>query len=513
MGVFIDRLLGRGGESSEPKPFRQVLAENDWEIVEVLGGEFTDQPVVLATPKKSATAQDLKELGASAPGPFNYWMHREYNNELRGVSGLRKYNEMRRSDSTVRATLRLLKTPILNARWFIEPASDSARDKNIADFVWWNLTEGMTTSWPQFLNEVMLMLDYGYYTFEKVYTNTHPLKPGKICWKKFGPRHPLDILDWKYDDNGGPAFCEMYTPRLTPDGEREDNKITIPISKLAVFTFDKEGGDIAGTSVLRSAYKPWYYKSQLEKIDAIQKERHGIGVPIIKLPIGFSSDDKKFAENLGRNLRTNERAHVTLPPGWDIAFAKLEGQPVSALDSIKYHDKAIEKNVLAPFMDEGAKEEDQDIFLKGARFVADIVLDVFNKYCIPQLVNFNWGAKAYPKLRARRIGEQGDWRTMSFAVRNYVGAGVITPDEELEKSIRQDMDLPPADIESRREVATPQGGPGDDEDEDKGDGKGDDKKGPMSKAKPPRVGPPRQSKPTPNKPASKPRGGDQSGGK
>jgi hypothetical protein len=218
-----------------------------------------------------------------------------------------------------------------------------------------------------------------------------------------------------------------------------------------------------------------------------------------------------FAENLGRNLRTNERAHITLPPGWDIIFAKLEGQPVDTLKSIQFHDKAIQKNILAPFLEEGGKEEDQDLFLKASRFIADIVIDVLNKYCIPQLVNYNWSVKKYPQLQARRIGEQGDWRTLSFAVRNYVGAGVITPDEELEKSIREQMDLPPADIATRREVATPQGGPDDDEDDDQGDGK--DAKGKPAKAKPPRVGPPRQGKPNPNAPSGKPRGSDQSGGK
>lgn len=490
MGV-LDRLRGRGRGEDPQKSLGQILHENSWDVIEVVEGLEGTGPVVLASPRQKVSGQDLRELGSStnAYGAY-YWGHREYNNELRGVAGLRKYNEMRRSDPTVRSTLRLLKTPILNARWFIEPASTSARDKNIAEFVWWNLQDGMSTSWPQFLAESLNHLDYGYYTFEKVFTKTHPLRPGKVCWQKFGPRHPLDVLDWDYDAHGGPRGMETYTNEQLR-GSQTNNKIYIPIKKLAVFTHDKEGGDVTGMSVLRSAYKPWYYKMNLEKIDAIQKERHGIGVPIIKLPIGFTKSDKEFAENLGRNLRTNERAHVTLPPGWDILFAKLEGQPVSALDSIKYYKAEIQANILAPFMDEGAKEEEQDMFLKGAKFIADVVLDVFNKYCIPQLVNYNWSAKAYPKLRARRIGEQNAWRTISFALRNHVGAGIITPDEELERHMREDLDLPPADLETRREVATPQGGPDVGEDEDQGDGK--DAKG---KPSPPRVGPPRQGKPS-----------------
>jgi hypothetical protein len=395
---------------------------------------------------------DLREIGVTSPSPFTGWMREEYNHQLRGNLGLRKYNEMRKSESTIRGSLRLLKTPILSARWYMEPGGDSTRDKNVADFVWWNLTDGMTTSWPQLLTECLLMLDFGFYAFEKVFTDSHPQKPGKICWQKLAPRHPMDIAEWLFDAKGGPAGVKMYNP---PTHET----IAIPIEKLLVFTFDKEGGDMQGISVLRSAYKPWHYKANLEKIDAIQKERHGIGIPIIKLPMSYTNKDKLLAEELGRNLRTNERAHVVLPPMWEILFAKLEGQPVDALKSIDYHDMQMQKNVLAPFMNGGGgagKDDDKTMFLKSTRYIADIVVDVFNKYAIPQLVDYNWTRVKYPKLRARRIGEQADWRTMSFAIRNMVGAGIIRPDDELEANIRDEMDLPEADVETTRITNTPQ---------------------------------------------------------
>jgi hypothetical protein len=377
----------------------------------------------------------------------------------------------------------------------------------------------MTSSWPQLLNEILYMLDYGFYAFEKVFTNQHPFMPGKICWQKIAPRHPLEIQQWKLDEYGGPQAIEMYNPNVTSP----DKRIEIPIQKLAVFTFDKEAGDMTGMSVLRSAYKHWYYKSQLEKIDAIQKERHGIGVPIIKLPINFNNDDKRYAENLGRNLRTNDKAHVVLPPGWEILFAKLEGQPVSALESMQHHDLQIQKNILAAFMDGGAKEEDQDLFLKSCRYIAEVITDVFNKYCIPQLVQYNWaGVKMFPELKVRRIGEQGDWRTLSFALRNMVGAGVVIPDDELEKNVREEMDLPPADPATSRTVPTPQNptdpnAPTTDQNGNQIDpatgkkipGAGDTNK--PNPPKPPRVGPPRQASPSTKVPTAN-GGKDKSGG-
>lgn len=225
----------------------------------------------------------------------------------------------------------------------------------------------------------------------------------------------------------------------------------IPIRKLAIFSLEPEAGDLRGISVLRSAYKHWYYKDTLYKIDAIQKERHGIGVPVIKLPPGFSADDKKLADELGRNLRTNDRAHIVIPSNWDIVFAKLEGQPVSAIESIKHHQEMIQINILAPFLNAPSSDvKTHDMFFKATRYLAATIANVFNKHIIPQLVDFNFRRGKYPKLRARRIGEWEDLRTLSFALRNFVGAGLITPDDVLEAQLREEADLPPMDKATAR---------------------------------------------------------------
>jgi hypothetical protein len=147
-----------------------------------------------------------------------------------------------------------------------------------------------------------------------------------------------------------------------------------------------------------------------------------------------------------------------LPPNWEIIFAKLEGQPVNAIESIEHHDLQIQKNILAPFMNEAVEEDKQATFLKSTRDIADIIADAFNHYAIPQLVDMNFSrfGDKYPQLVARRIGEWQDVRTLSFAMRNFVGAKLITPDETLETTLRDEMDMPPADVNTRREVSTPQ---------------------------------------------------------
>lgn len=437
-------------------------------------------------PKMKAST-GIREFGYTSMSPWTAWTRDERVGELRDKQGIRTYYDMKRADGTVRGALRLVKTPIMAARWFVEPASDSALDKNIAEFVQDNLFNKLNVPWSRVIEDALCMCEYGYFPMEKVYGPID--SDGKMRLKKIAPRHPLDIREWIYDVNGGPDGIIMEATEATGW-----EPTPIPIEKLIVFVLEEEGGDMRGISLLRSAYKHYYYKDTLYKIDAIQKERHGIGVPIIKLPLGFSDDDKRTAEDLGRNLRTNERAHIVAPENWTIEFAKLEGQPVDCLPSIKHHDDRIMINILAPFYDDGdAKEDSMSMFFKATRYIASTVSDTFNHFLIPQLVDFNFARGGYPKLRARRIGEYEDLRTMSFAFRNFVGAGAVMPDEELEEFLRREMDLPPADIDSRRFPPSPQtpGAPGAPE--------------------PGRTGPPRQSPTAPVGPGRSNSGRDVSG--
>jgi len=113
--------------------------------------------VIVVTEKKLAEP-DMRELGNT--GMTSYWSfaRQDYNPELRGIQGLKNYDKMRRNDGQIRATLRLVKTPVLAARWYIEPGGTRKMDQTIADFVWDNLQKWMSMSWPAFLTEALLLI-------------------------------------------------------------------------------------------------------------------------------------------------------------------------------------------------------------------------------------------------------------------------------------------------------------------------------------------------------------------
>jgi len=462
--IVTDRSLNDTSEFSfaDPDPGLFNYDENLQRTYSSLVGTKVSSPVVgdRAAVQLKESDPRFGEIGSSSPSPYTSgFLKKEYNRDLEGIEGLKIYNKMR-SDGVIAGSLFLFKTPVYAANWFMEPASqENPEDKIISDFVWKCLTKYMSIGWTQVKTESMLACEFGYYMFEKVWEKRKIDGVNRIVLQKLAPRHPMDVKEngWEFDSHGGPDSVTMYTEK-----DATIDEVTIPISKLLVITLNKEANDITGRSMLRPMYKHWYYKEQLYKIDAIQKERHGIGVPVIKLPPNFGEAEKIAANELGRNLRTNERAHVVLPPGWEVLFAKLEGQPVDSIKSIEMHDKAIRESILAAFLasDTATKEEDVALFLKASRFVADSICDAFNLYLIPELVRYNFGKDAkVPTLRVRRIGEQADWRVMSFAIRSMVGAGIIRPDDVLEARMREEMDLPFADVATTRVVQTPQAGP------------------------------------------------------
>ena len=388
---------------------------------------------------------------------------------------LRTYDQMIRSDAQVRAIVRACKVPVLAGQWFVEPASDDPIDLEVAEFVQFNL-DNMSITWSEFLAEALHFIEYGFAVFEQVFKmdTWAPLGDNRksrqyAMLKKLAPRPQQSISRFVYDTNGGPnGAVHIKTnpnldilnitgaPALNPKTIQTDSDspkpILIPIEKLLVFTFDKQGGDLYGLSLLRSAYQHWYIKQELYKIDAIQKERHSLGVPKAELPPGASKQDRTTAAEMLRNIRTNEDAFILQPPGWVVDFAEIKGNVVDPMRSIEHHDQMIARSILVQFIvhsreassNRSGSQTEYDLFLKALRHVGNIIADGLNTYAIPKLVDYNYVVKRYPKLRVRRIGDNRDLQQLSSTISNLVDCGAIIPDDALEDWLRDEIEAPGA---------------------------------------------------------------------
>ena len=380
-----------------------------------------------------------KELGGS--GTFligGIISDQDYKTELTGTSGLDIFDQMRKGDATVRVSLLAITLPILSANWFIEAASDDPKDVEIADFVKESLFEGMTITWQDFLRQALLYLPYGRMIFEIVYKMR---ADNLIGWQKLAPRLPHTITYWETKDH------KDGIQQLLPNGK----EASIPIEKLIIFVNEKEGDNWEGVSILRSAHKHWFYKEKFYKIEAIGFERQALGIPFVKKPKGAkkSADEAKAREIL-KNIRANEESYIEQEDGWEFGFMDMKGGTTKNPErSILHHDRQIVKNVMAQFLELGAtsagsrslSEDHSDLFLLSLKAIANQVSDVMNKFAIKKLVDLNFNVEKYPKLKATNI-DHIDVDKLSVAMQRLVQTGVIMPDAETEKYIRELMNLP-----------------------------------------------------------------------
>ena len=423
------------------------------------------KPKLFAEPKKKTITS--KEIGGTGTPIFSGIISgEEYLPELQYRQALVIYDQMRKGDATVGAALLVCKLPILGAKWFVEPASEDPQDKMIADFVEKCLMELSETGWQDFLRQSLLMLDFGYMVFEKVFQvveyeyDGDDLKvPRKeyIGWKKFAARLPKSIYRWEMSPDKATGKARAGVTQILPQGGTPE----IPMESLLLFINNKEGDNYNGVSILRNAYKHWYFKDNFYKLDAIGFEKQSVGIPTLALPDGFDDKDKERAEELLSNIRANEKMFMVYPNSWVFDFADMKGHSLKdPSNAIEHHDQLILKSVLAQFLNLGGSKtggsralsaDHSDIFFEALKATARHLSDVINKHAIPQLVDLNFNVTNYPKLSFAKIGKV-DLQAYGSMLNSLATSGLITPDKTLEEYLREQLELPdmadPVDYEA-----------------------------------------------------------------
>lgn len=406
-----------------------------------------------STTKKKIAAENKKptpgtELGRSGTNMFSGIIHEEYLSELSGVRAIKVYDEMRKSDATVKASLLAIQLPIRRAQWFVTPGTNDDKGNEVADFVSKSLFEYMTITWDDFLRQALLSTAYGTMVFEKVFDTKIINGRTYIIWRKFAPRLPKSITAWIQKD--GTDGIQQST--------NEGGSVSIPIEKLLIFTNEKEGDNWWGISCLRAAYKPWYMKKNLEVIDAIVHERQGLGVPFVKLPNAASEADKAQAEIILGNMRAHDGGYLLEPDNMSVDFKDMHASGTKdAARAIDYHDRQITKSVLAQFLSLGSgasgsyalSQDHSALFLQSIEALAGGLADAINKYAVKQLVDLNFdNITEYPKLDFAGISRT-DVDKLSTSYQRLVQVGGIKPIEADEIYLRKVMGLPDNDQDEK----------------------------------------------------------------
>lgn len=382
------------------------------------------------------------------------------------------FEKMRRSDPHIARSLKLLKLPILAATWEVEPASDSPLDKEIADFVAWNLFERIR--WRDTLRQVLAFKDFGFMLFE-VLEEMAPapaarfeLLPGDadgadgletktaFTWSTWDPRLPKTVERWVPNPNRPTELAAVVQFVGYSDGE-ESGIREIKAENLLRFTNEQEGSDFAGMSVLRPVYKSWKILEMLEKLDAIRHERQNVGIPKITLPETISDGDVEKAEDILAHLQSHQKGYIVLPFGWQFEWdTSGQGTGTDVRSRIEDLKRDIADNVLAGFMalgngDTGSyalAETQADQYLLQLEQDAGQIEEVVNEGVdgtshLRRLVDMNYGPQVrYPKLRAKNLRSR-DYSAILPLVVQFLQVGAVTATPDLENLIRSKLDLPP----------------------------------------------------------------------
>ena len=399
----------------------------------------------------------LEAMGAPGTAILQGIIYNEdYNPDFFWRDAVEIYDQMIRNDGQIMAIVQMMELPIRRANWTIEPASQDARDIEIASFVEsclfhdlrYQTQDGRTLSqkWDDILRHALMMLRYGFSGFEKVWRE----EDGWIKLARLTPLLPISFYRWWVGADNELVGIQQYTFK-----DYTYQFIDIPADKLLLFHHRMEGANYQGYSLLRSVYKHWYYKDQFYKIDAVGLERNAIAVPYIKLPASANQSDVQAANAILANLRANESMGATIPFDWEIGYLPgSEHYAAHALKSIEHHDVMIARGVLAQFLNLGSTETGAyalataqiETFLQNLQAEAAYLEDVFNGDLVRQLVDFNYdGVAVYPRVKCARLAN-ADINDVVEAIAKLKAkdASFLTADPQMEDWIRDQYGMPAA---------------------------------------------------------------------
>ena len=387
------------------------------------------------------------------------------------------YDQMERSDGQVSSLIRACTLPIYQARWHIN--GEGCRPE-VARFVRQQLglpdpdeafarTSRTGVKWGEHLKEALKnMLVFGHMPFEQVYevipsegSEHEGLFAGRrmVTLKKLAGRHPRTLKEIAVKPDGGLVGIRQHLPEGHPWMRAEDgsmiDSVFIPVSNLVMYVLDREGAEWTGRSLLRSAYKHWFIKEHLIRLDAQITERNGMGVPFYEYDPQVETPEE--AERIVEEFRAGERAGIAAPVSEAgrsrFSLVGVSGSTVDPIPKIQYHDQAISKSGLTMFLDlghdSGARSLGDtfvDFFTGSLQSVADDVAQVATEHIVRDLVALNFGPnEPYPTVEPGNLAETENVSVATLT--SLTNAGLITPDSDTENVFRRRYALPERDAE------------------------------------------------------------------
>jgi len=414
------------------------------------------------------------ELGSTGLSRWGGNIYEEWLPELQGIKAIRVYKEMQDNDPIIGAILFAIKMLCRQATWRVEAAGSSNADREAAAFLESCLGD-MSVSWQDTISEILSMLVFGWSWHEIIYkrrmgdsrdpTKRSKYTDGRIGWRKLPIRAQETLYGWVFDEEGGIQAMKQLAP---PDYQIRE----IPIEKSLLFRTEATKGSPEGRSILRNAYKSWYFKKNIEIIEGIGIERDLAGLPIVWVPPNVASpstDQERQAlqafKDLVTKIRRDQQEGIVMPLAYDDKGNKLYDFTLLSTGSrrqfdtsaiIQRYNTQIAQTVLADFIMLGTQKvgsyalasSKTNLFAVAIGAFLDEIEDVFNTHAVPRLFKLNdFKVENYPELRHGDI-EDVDLEELGNFIQKLSSAGApLFPNKELEKYLLEVANLPSGGME------------------------------------------------------------------
>ena len=391
------------------------------------------------------------EVGTTGLNRQGGMIDQEWLRQLQGARAYRTYTEMRDNDAVVGAILYAIETLIRQVEWTVKPAEDTHEAREAAQFLESCLVD-MAVDWETFLSEVLTMLPYGYSLFETVYKlrggpdqdderYKSRYDDGRIGWRKFAVRGQDTIERWEFSEEGTVEGAYQNAPPTY-------SSVLIPMDKCLLFRTKVERNNPEGRSLLRNAYRSWYFLKRLQEIEAIGVERDLAGLPVMHVPIEVMSPTATAAqkslrsslEQVIQQIRRDEREGVLMPSELD-RDGKPTGYKLSLLTT--GGSRAMDTDKIIRRYESRISMSKTALFATSLRSILESISGTFNNTAVRRLFELNpeFPEHCWPELVYGDIETQ-DLKSMGSYLQSLAAAGLITPDPELEDTLREMASLP-----------------------------------------------------------------------
>jgi hypothetical protein len=432
----------------------------------------------------------IGEIGYSGLSIFDGVTNEEIKRELNFPYNIKTYREMSYHTS-VNACLQLYENLISKVTWRIVPPKDaSEEEKKQAEFVEQCLHD-MDVPFRQVIKDALSSNVYGFAVLEKVYrrrnTNSGSMySDNKIALKKIALRSQETIEKFIFDDSGNEILgvkqnlTNVQNGKLYGNRSKQELEVVLPRSKVMLVTTGRNRNDPYGKSPLRDVYLAWRYLTVIQEIEAAGVARDLQGMPVLKIPAQYMSDDaspdqKTIYENFKniiRNIQNNSQSGVILPsqtdpetrqPLFDLTLLSTEGGKKN-FDTGKvkeYYQNMIYTGLFADVLILGQGgvgsfalgQIKNSLTGSAVESMLDNIVEVFNRDVIRQLYELNgWNV-----ARSSTLDYEGlhavDLETLSKYWQRVTSVGLVEKDRPVLNAVRPAAGLDPIaeDVEPREE--------------------------------------------------------------